>query len=132
MDRKCLTEMECCPPKPKIEDRPLIGLEQAAELEAIFKVLANGTRMRMLHALVRQPDMSVGTLADTLGMKFQAISNQLQRLVDKGIVTSRRNGNQIHYRIADPCAIGLLEQGICLIECVSSDSRSTAAKTVEE
>ena len=127
MTQKRITEMECCPSKPKIEDRTLIDLDRATDLEAIFKVLANSTRLRMLHALVRKPDMSVGTLADMLGMKPQAISNQLQRLVDKGIVASRRNGNQIHYRIVDPCAVSLLDQGICLLECVSNDSRRAAA-----
>ncbi len=132
MARKRITEMECCPTRPKIEDRLLIDLDQAAALEAVFKVLANSTRLRMLHALVCQPDMSVGILADTLGMKPQAISNQLQRLVDKGIVASRRNGNQIHYRIVDPCAVSLLDQAVCLLECVSSDSRRSLGTTIDK
>jgi DNA-binding transcriptional ArsR family regulator len=49
-------------------------------------------------------------------MKPQAISNQLQRLVDKGMVASRRNGNNIFYRIVDPCVVSLLDSGLCLME----------------
>lgn len=117
------TSVACCPPKPKIEERPLIDPEQAVNLEAAFKVLANGTRLRMLHALIREPDLCVGDLAEAVGMKTQAVSNQLQRLVDKGIVASRRNGTQMHYRIVDPCVVSLLDQGLCLTEDLPTDAR---------
>jgi ArsR family transcriptional regulator, lead/cadmium/zinc/bismuth-responsive transcriptional repressor len=49
-------------------------------------------------------------------MKPQAVSNQLQRLVDKAILSSVRNGTNIHYRIVDPCIISLLDQGLYLTE----------------
>lgn len=105
-----------CTPKPRIEERPLIDADHAVALEATFKVLANDTRLRLLHALIRTPDMCVSALAETLGMKPQAISNQLQRLLDRGILAARRNGNQIHYRVVDPCVASLLDQGLCLTE----------------
>ena len=41
-------------------------------------------------------------------LKPQAVSNQLRRLVDRGILASRRNGSNIHYRIVDPCVTVLL------------------------
>ena len=49
-------------------------------------------------------------------MKPQAISNQLQRLVDKGIVRSIREANFIRYRIVDNCVVSLLDRGWCLTE----------------
>ena len=79
-------------------------------------MLGNTTRLRLLHALVKRPGLSVTALAQTVGMKPQAVSNQLQRLVDKGIVNNARNGTNIHYRIVDPCVMGLLDQGLCLTE----------------
>lgn len=105
-----------CPPKPAVEKRPLIAEEEAQRLETTFKVLANSTRLRLLHALIRRPEMCVTELCEAIGMKPQAVSNQLQRLVDRGIVSSRRNGTQIHYRIVDPCVPSLLDQGLCLTE----------------
>jgi predicted transcriptional regulator len=60
--------------------------------------------------------MCVKDLADTMEMKPQAVSNQLQRLVDRGILVGTRNGNNVHYRIIDPCIVGLLDQGLCLLE----------------
>ncbi len=103
-----------CPPKPSIREIPLISMEDAQKLEAIFKVLSNATRLRLLHALIRKSEMRVTELADEIGMKTQAVSNQLQRLVDRGILGSRRNGTQIIYRIVDPCIESILERGLCL------------------
>ena len=100
-----------------IEDRPLISDDQAAALMRLFKVFSNDTRLRLLHALVREDQLCVSDLAKAVAMKPQAVSNQLQRMVDRGIVGSRRNGANVHYRIIDPCVAVLLERGLCLIEC---------------
>lgn len=119
MTDKCLglvEELACCPPKVSIAERPLLDSDDAWRLETMFKVLANSTRLRVLHALVREPGLCVTELAETLGMKPQAVSNQLQRLVDRGILEPKRNGNQVHYRIVDPCVTALLDRGLCLSE----------------
>jgi DNA-binding transcriptional ArsR family regulator len=94
----------------------LISSNQSAELEAVFKVLGNNTRLRLLHALVRAGEMCLTDLAEAVSMKPQAVSNQLQRLVDRRILGSRRNGNNVYYRIVDPCVTMLLDRGLCLIE----------------
>ncbi len=106
----------CCSPRPPLRERPLLPGPTAEELEGLFKVLANRTRLRMLHAIVRCGELCVTELAEELLMKPQAVSNQLQRLADRGMVATRRNGNNVFYRIVDPCVIGLLDQGLCLME----------------
>jgi len=110
------SDLACCPPKPNLRERPLITPEQASELEDTFKVLANDTRLRLLHALARAGELCVSHLAEAVGMTPQAVSNQLQRLVDRSILGSRRNGNNIYYRIVDPCVTSLLDLGLCLAE----------------
>lgn len=105
-----------CPPKPALRQRPLLTSSQAAALAALFKILANQTRLRLLHELVRRNEVYVTDLAKALKMKPQAISNQLQRLVDRGILGCQRNGNRIHYQIIDPCVPRLLDRGLCLAE----------------
>jgi DNA-binding transcriptional ArsR family regulator len=107
---------ELCSPKAHVRDIPLLGSEEARSLMALFKVLANDTRLRLLHSLVRQEQMSVTELSQAVSMKPQAVSNQLQKLVDQGILGARRNGNNVHYRIVDPCVESLLNQGWCLME----------------
>jgi DNA-binding transcriptional ArsR family regulator len=102
--------------KPALRDRPLLGQDQADELVRLYKVLANDTRLRLLHALERAGELSVSELAAEVGMKPQAVSNQLQRLADLRIVASRREGSRLFYRIADPCVTGLIDLGMCLLE----------------
>ena len=85
-------------------------------LERIFEVLASATRLRLLHALSRMDDPCMGDLAEAVGMKPTAVSNQLRRLVDMGILDTRRHGSHIHYRIVDDCVAKLLYHGLCLNE----------------
>ena len=60
--------------------------------------------------------LTVTQLADAVGMRTSAVSNQLQRLVDKGVLAARRDGNRIWYRISDPCVVGLIDLAWCLVE----------------
>lgn len=105
-----------CPPKSPLSERPLITADQAQELAAVFKLLANETRARILHALVRAKEMGVTELAQAVAMTPQAVSNQLQRLADRGVVATRRSGNQVFYRIVDPCIADLFDRALCLLE----------------
>lgn len=82
----------------------------------LFRVLGNDTRLRVLHALHRAGELPVGELAEQVGMRPQAVSNQLQRLADRGIVAGRRDGNRIFYAVADPCVPVVLELALCLTE----------------
>jgi DNA-binding transcriptional ArsR family regulator len=102
--------------KPALRERQLLDQDQAAELVRLYKVLANDTRLRLIHAIERAGELSVTDLAGEVGMKPQAVSNQLQRLADRRIVASRREGSRLFYRIADPCVTGLLDLGMCLLE----------------
>jgi DNA-binding transcriptional ArsR family regulator len=83
-------------------------------------VLASETRLRLLHALERSGELRVSELAAAVGMAPQAVSNQLQRMADRGIVAARREGSSIIYRVADPCVTSLLEFGLCLAKDVLS------------
>ena len=112
----------CCTPTP-LKERPLLSPIQAGGLAAVFKVLANDTRLRLLHALVRADELGVNDLAAAVGMKPQAVSNQLQRLSDLGVLASRREGKSIIYRLVDLCVASLLDQSLCLME--ESTSRRT-------
>ena len=105
-----------CVARDDVSRRPLLDRRESRRLAAVFRVLANDTRLRLLHALVREPELAVGALCQLLGMKPQAISNQLRRLALLGVVASRREGTTIHYRLIDRCVRGLLDQGLCLSE----------------
>ena len=109
-----LPRIVCDPAQPPLAERPLIDESQARELVALFKVLANDSRLRLVHALERAGELCVTDLAAEVGMTPQAVSNQLQRLVDRRILAAHRRGNNVFYRIVDPCVTSLLELALCL------------------
>ncbi len=121
----CSEENPCSCSK-AVTERELLSQSEASRLADLFKVLAGETRLILLHALVREGELPVGQLAHRAEMTTQAVSNQLHRLLDKGIVSVRRDGNQMFYQIIDHCVLELLERGICLNEC--SEAQMMAEK----
>ena len=126
-NRDYCTEEERCSSYQPIEERPLMSLGEATRLADTFKVLSGETRLMLLHALAREGELAVGRMVELLGMKPQAVSNQLHKLLDLGIVNCRRDGNQMIYRIVDWCVIVLLDRGMCLNE--SSAALQSPAET---
>src|SRR5437868_1924333 len=106
----------CCPPRPALKERPLLTFLEAVKVMALFKMLANDTRIRLLHHLVKSGEATVTDLGKTLGMKPQAVSNQLVRLSDTGMLASRRDGNNVYYRVVNGCVPPLLDLALCLME----------------
>jgi ArsR family transcriptional regulator, lead/cadmium/zinc/bismuth-responsive transcriptional repressor len=122
--------MKSCPTKLRLDARPQLSSDHALALQAIFKMLANATRLRILHALVCSDELCVGDLAELIEMSPQAVSNQLQRLSDRGVVESRREGLQMHYRVVDPCVVALLDHGWCLAE--DADERVSGRNRIQK
>lgn len=112
-------DQDLCANRPPLAKRPLLALQECEQLASLFKVLANPHRLRLLHALVRAGEIRVGDLAAALGLKVQAVSNQLQRLADQGLVAVRRDGHNVFYRINNPCLPEIVEHGLCLLETTS-------------
>lgn len=97
-----------------LAERPLLSFVEAEKAMALFKMFANTTRLRLLHHLVRSGEATVTDLASALGMRPQAVSNQLTRLSDTGMVRARREGNHMHYRVVNECVAPLLDLALCL------------------
>lgn len=66
----------------------------------MLKLLADPTRLRLVRALLHG-EHSVGELAEHVGSRQPAVSQHLAKLRWAGLVTSRRDGNRIHYRTVD-------------------------------
>ena len=110
---------------PDVRQRALLSLDESTALMRLFKIFANDTRLRLLHALVREGELCVTDLAASVDMKPQAVSNQLQRLAKRGILSCRREGKNVYYQVVDPCVPVLIQRGLCLVTC---HSRMTAER----
>lgn len=73
---------------------------QARRASELMKSLSHETRLLILCILIEK-EMSVSELEETVGLSQAAVSQQLARLRFEGLVSSRREGRQIYYRIVN-------------------------------
>lgn len=82
--------------------------EAAGQAVSALKVLANEDRLLLLCQL-SQGEMCVGDLEESVGIRQPTLSQQLGVLRTEGVVNTRREGKRIHYSIADPRLLRVLE-----------------------
>lgn len=76
------------------------ALEDKAEAAAEFlKMMASAPRL-LLMCLVLEEEKCVSELAEHTGMRMPTVSQQLALLRAQGLVTTRREGTTIYYRLA--------------------------------
>ena len=95
-------------------------------LAETFKVLGDGTRVRILDALSRA-ELCVCDLARLLGLSDSAVSHQLRLLRGMRLVRPRRDGKMIFYTLDDQHIVGLFEQGLEHVEERDGARRSAAS-----
>lgn len=79
--------------------------QQAAQL---LKVMSNETRLMILCRLSDE-EVSVGQLLAEFDLSQSALSQHLAILREQDLVVTRRDGQKIFYRIADPDALRIIE-----------------------
>lgn len=72
---------------------------QADKLARILKVLAVGTRVRIVQALKGRV-LCVGALAAQLDVTQGAVSQHLRVMRDAGLVIGEKRGYYVHYRLS--------------------------------
>lgn len=73
--------------------------EKLEKFTEFYFMLSNPTRMRILYCLSQTRELCVCDLSDILEMEVSAISHQLRRLKDRGLVRNRRDGLTIYYSL---------------------------------
>jgi ArsR family transcriptional regulator len=82
-------------------DRTL-GPDGARRVAALFAVLADPSRARIVHLLaISEHELCVCDMALVLGMSVSALSHQLRSLRERGAVERRKEGRVAFYRLVD-------------------------------
>lgn len=90
-------------------DSPLRQLQQQAEAAAaLLKSLANPDRLLLLCHLV-EAERSVAELGLMTGIAQPTLSQQLSVLRAEELVATRREGKFVHYSIASPAVLAVLQ-----------------------
>ena len=107
--------IECCSPLV----RSTLSPAQAADLERLFKALADRHRVRILNLLAGAGDaVCVCKLMPALGLAQPTVSYHLKLLVEAGLLERERRGRFAYYRLA----AGSLEQLGDLVRGPASDT----------
>ncbi|MEI8180222.1 metalloregulator ArsR/SmtB family transcription factor [Aestuariivirga sp.] len=86
-----------------MRDRSLAGFaEKATEAATMLKSLSNEKRLMILCTLLEHGEMSVNALIGHVGLSQSALSQHLARMREESILDTRRDAQQIFYRVADP------------------------------
>jgi len=75
--------------------------ELIAEVAHRFALLGDPTRLRILHTLMEQGELSVGEAAAAAGTSRFNASAHLNRLALGGLVARRQAGTTHYYRVSD-------------------------------
>ncbi|HSR14625.1 MAG TPA: metalloregulator ArsR/SmtB family transcription factor, partial [Gemmatimonadales bacterium] len=73
-----------------------------------FRTLGEPMRLRILDGL-RSGELSVGELVDRTGGGQANISKHLQILLSAGLVSRRKAGTTVYYRLTDPTVFQLCD-----------------------
>jgi len=87
----------------------LVSMQAAAtQACALLKVLANPDRLLLL-CQMSQGEFCVSDLEELTGIRQPTLSQQLTVLRDEEMVSTRREGKQIFYRIASAEALAVMQ-----------------------
>ncbi len=96
---------------------------------ALFKVLADPTRLRLAVLLAENKETCVCRLAEALEEPDFKISRHLGIMRAAGVVIARREGTWMHYRLAEPRT--RLEACLheCFVGCLREEPQVEADRT---
>ncbi|MEQ9239307.1 ArsR/SmtB family transcription factor [Roseovarius indicus] len=95
-------------PAPVPQDELDRIVQSAADASAFLKAISHEGRLLILCHL-SSGEKSVTELEELLSARQAAVSQQLSRLRTEGLVTPRREGKAIYYRLTDNRAIRILD-----------------------
>jgi DNA-binding transcriptional ArsR family regulator len=81
----------------------------------LFKALGHPVRIRILE-LLRGGERTVSELQSHLQIEGPAVSQQLAVLRAHQLVTGRKEGTSVHYRVTDPRVFDLLDTARAIFE----------------
>lgn len=97
-----LSRIHCAHPElvESVQSRVLPG-DDLLRVTSVFKLLGDPTRSRLLYALLEAGELCVCDLSAVTGLLETTVSQALRLLRESGVVSARREGRLVYYRLAD-------------------------------
>jgi len=84
------------------------GLSRLEAKSAIFKALGHPSRLLVVEELAKG-ERCVCELVELVGADFSTVSKHLTVLKDAGVLTDRREGKRVYYRLKVPCLLRFMD-----------------------
>ena len=94
------------------ESRDLLPL--ADEASALLKALSHPARL-MICCQLRDQEMSVSEIEETLGIRQPRLSRELGKLREEGLVETRRESKAVFYRLPTDGRVAPMIDAICAV-----------------
>jgi ArsR family transcriptional regulator, virulence genes transcriptional regulator len=86
----------------------------ADEATALLKALAHPARL-MICCQLKDREMSVGDMEETLGIKQPRLSRELGKLREEGLVETRRESKVVFYQLSDAPRLREMVDAVCAV-----------------
>jgi DNA-binding transcriptional ArsR family regulator len=106
----------------------LPSLEETQRVTSVLALLAEPTRLRVLYALDEVEELCVGDLALTLAISEDAVGYALRLLRTAGLVTRRKEGRVVYYRLAGGFPEPLRQHCLMRLAAMSPGAPPSAAR----
>ncbi|MBN2085474.1 MAG: helix-turn-helix transcriptional regulator [Anaerolineales bacterium] len=83
----------------------------SAHIAELFTAFGDTSRVRILSCL-SMGEQNVGALAKSVGISESAVSHHMRQLRHLRLVSTRKAGREVYYRVDDPHILTLFWQGV--------------------
>jgi biotin operon repressor len=97
----------CCLPNYELDAKKILGSSRFTRSLAHAKALADDHRLLALSLLKRRGELCACEIQAATGLTHATVSHHMSVLLDAGIVTARRQGKWMYYRLSEPIEAGI-------------------------
>lgn len=106
------------------------GIEYFTDAASIFQQLGDGSRLRILWLLCHCEECGIN-IAAAVNMSPAAVSHHIKTLKLSGLISSRREGKEVYYKLADTEKAQLIHRMIDDLFQMTCPSKGISGHTID-
>ena len=106
------------------------GIEYFSDAASIFQQLGDGSRLRILWLLCHCEECGIN-IAAAVNMSPAAVSHHIKTLKLSGLISSRREGKEVYYKLADTEKAQLIHRMIDDLFQMTCPSKGISGHTID-
>lgn len=96
----------------KVYKKELANMGAVTKCAEQFGLVSDPTRMKICWLLCKHKELSVGDIADILGVSVSVVSHSLKKLKQSKLVEARKEQKYVFYSLADTDFTGVIRNSL--------------------